>query len=64
MPDTQTKDPRFVAAGARGAAKRWSDPANRRVVRLADLEPEEAAVVRALLALKARRGAPSAPVAS
>lgn len=60
----QAKDPRFVESGRRGATKRWSDPANRRVVRLSELEPEEADVVRALLALKARRAQPADPQAA
>lgn len=60
MLEAPTKDPRHVANGARGAAKRWADPASRRVVRLADLEPEEQDVVRALLALKRRREADAA----
>lgn len=66
-----TKDPAKVRAGAIGAAKRWSDPANRRVVRLDSLEPPVAAAVRALIAAdaaakqaKAAAGAPPAAEAA
>lgn len=44
------KDPRFVESGRRGAAKRWADPARRRVVRLDTLDPSVANVIRALVA--------------
>jgi hypothetical protein len=48
------KNPVKVRAGTLGAQKRWRGhvPA---IVRLADLLPEEAEVVRALLRLKAAR---------
>jgi hypothetical protein len=49
------RDPKKVASGRLGAARRWSDPGNRRIVRLADLSHEEAEVVRALLRLRAAR---------
>jgi hypothetical protein len=39
----------FVDAGRRGAEKRWSDPASRRVARLDALTPPQRAVVLALI---------------
>lgn len=52
-PELPTKNPLFVAAGRRGAEKRWSQPANRKIARLDDLTSEERAVVLALIAAKA-----------
>jgi hypothetical protein len=46
------KDPVFVEAGRRGAHKRWSDPDNRRVVRIDSLSTEERALVLALISAK------------
>ena len=46
---TEAKSNVFVAAGRRGAEKRWSDPANRKVVRLDALTLQERAVVLALV---------------
>jgi hypothetical protein len=43
------KNPIRVRAGQMGAAKRWSNPANRRVVRLHDLTPEQRRLVLALV---------------
>lgn len=43
------KDPVKVAAGLAGAVKRWSDPANRMVVRLDSLSVPQRAVVLALV---------------
>jgi hypothetical protein len=51
------KDPAKVAAGQAGAAKRWSDPANRTVVRLDSLSTAERAVVLALI--DAKKAAPA-----
>jgi hypothetical protein len=42
----------FADAGRRGAEKRWSDPANRKVVRIDALSNEERAIVLALIAAK------------
>ena len=50
----KSKDPHKVRAGALGAKKRWRNHVPS-VVRLADLRPEEAEVVRALLRLVATR---------
>jgi hypothetical protein len=58
------KHPGRVAGGKRTALKRWGDPANRRVVRLADLLPEEAEVIRSLLRLKGAREQSNAPASS
>lgn len=57
MPEavSHIKDPTKVAAGALGAEKRWSNPANRRVVRLDDLSAEQKRLVLALIAA-AREG--------
>lgn len=57
------KNPVKQRAGALGAAKRWV-PENRRVVRLADLDADEAAIIRSLLSLKARRTQADEPKAA
>lgn len=44
-----TKDPLRVESGRRGALKRWSNPDNRRVVKLASLDPSVRAAVVALI---------------
>ena len=44
-----SRDLRKVVAGAQGAASRWSDPANRRIVRLDDLTIPERELVLALV---------------
>jgi len=66
MPEAvlDSRDPAKVRAGALGAAKRWGNPANRRIIRMAELEPEEQAVIRSLLALKARRAQRGTPQAA
>jgi hypothetical protein len=53
-----SKDAAKVRAGQIGSARRWGDPANRRVVRLDDLSVPQRAVVLALVdAAKASRKA-------
>lgn len=47
-----SKDPAKVRAGQLGASKRWSDPGNRKVVRLDSLTPHERALVLALVAAR------------
>ena len=49
-------NPVKASAGRAGARRRWAGR-ERRVIRLAELEPEEAEVIRALLRLKAAREA-------
>jgi hypothetical protein len=44
------RDPKKVRAGALGAAKRWGDPSNRKIVRLDQLDADTARLIRALLA--------------
>lgn len=44
------KDPARVESGRRGALKRWGNPENRRRVRLDELDPTVANVIRALVA--------------
>lgn len=56
---SRDKDPRFVESGRRGARKRWGAL---RVVRLADLDPTTAEIVRAILAARDHAAkAPDAP---
>ena len=53
MPEAVTvvrKDPARVEIGKRAMAKRWSDPAARKVVRIDSLTLEQRAVVLALVA--------------
>jgi hypothetical protein len=59
-----TKDPARVESGRRGALKRWSNPANRRVVRLDRLDPDTARLIRALLAQRPAEDAPTTPEAA
>lgn len=49
------KSARHVRAGQAGAESRWGDPANRKVVRIDSLTPEQRGLVLALIA--AQRGA-------
>jgi hypothetical protein len=53
-----TKDSLYVESGRRGAEKRWSDPASRKIVRIDSLSTEERAVVLALI--DAKKAAPFA----
>lgn len=46
---SEVKDPVRVESGRRGAEKRWSNPDNRRNVRLDELQPSVRAAVVALI---------------
>lgn len=62
---TTGKSPVFVEAGRRGAAKRWSDPDRRKVVRIDSLTTEQRALVLALVrAAKATDDPDEGPVAA
>jgi hypothetical protein len=54
--DSKTKNPVLVEAGRRGARRRWGEP---RIVKLADLDPDTARLIRALLAQRPPEDAPT-----
>ena len=61
MPEAVTvvrKDPARVEIGKRAMAKRWSDPAARKIVRIDSLTIEQRAVVLALVAAAKKAPAP------
>lgn len=49
MSVSEPKRRNYSEMGKRGMAVRWADPANRRTVRIADLSPEQRALVLALV---------------
>lgn len=49
MSVSEPERPNYSELGKRGMASRWGNPANRRVVRIADLSPEQRALVLALV---------------